>query len=116
MSDVPDLQPVVDDCIRSSVVRRATEPQPPLASAIWTCDASTFYQLDAKCQDFVTRYLGRSLITPDDPSMVEVNRKLLRLTFTVRPMNIYVDEKDILDVVRVTGLRICLNIAYSTLS
>ncbi|KAI1746486.1 hypothetical protein F4782DRAFT_524336 [Xylaria castorea] len=79
--DIPDLQPVADDLIRSSVVRRGAEPQPPLAGAVWTSDASAFYQLDAKCQDFVTRYLGRSLITPDDPNMIEVNRKLLRLTF-----------------------------------
>ncbi|KAI3334144.1 hypothetical protein F4824DRAFT_468860 [Ustulina deusta] len=81
MPNVPDLQPVADDLIRASVVRGA-EPQPPLTGTVWTSDASTYYQLDAKCQDFVTRYLGRSLITPDDPNMVEVNRKLLRLAFT----------------------------------
>ncbi|KAI0454809.1 hypothetical protein F5B21DRAFT_474331 [Xylaria acuta] len=81
MPDVPDLQPVADDLMRSSVVRGA-EPQPLLAGVVWTSDASASYQLDAKCQDFVTRYLGRSLIAPDDPNMVEVNRKLLRLAFT----------------------------------
>ncbi|KAI0423547.1 hypothetical protein F5Y09DRAFT_336495 [Xylaria sp. FL1042] len=81
-SGVPDLQPVADDLVRPSVVQKGAEPQPPLAGNVWTSDTSTFYQLDAKCQDFVTRYLGRSLITPDDPNMVEVNRKLLRLTFT----------------------------------
>ncbi|KAI1425491.1 hypothetical protein F5Y12DRAFT_747009 [Xylaria sp. FL1777] len=79
---VPDLQPVADDLIRSSVDQGGVEPQPPLDGAVWTSDASTFYQLDAKCQDFVTRYLGRSLITPDDPSIVEVNHKLLGLCFT----------------------------------
>ncbi|KAI8948822.1 hypothetical protein F4801DRAFT_603899 [Xylaria longipes] len=82
LPDVPDLQPLADDSIRSSVVRGGADPQPPLAGTVWTSNKSTSYQLDAKCQDFVTRYLGRSLITPDDPNMVEVNRKLLRLTFT----------------------------------
>ncbi len=92
MPNVPDLQPVADDLIRASVVRGA-EPQPPLAGTVWTSDASTYYQLDAKCQDFVTRYLGRSLITPDDPNMVEVNRKLLRLAFTVRPIKQFFSSK-----------------------
>ncbi|KAI1347625.1 hypothetical protein F5Y01DRAFT_329525 [Xylaria sp. FL0043] len=82
MPGVPDLQPIADDLVRLSVDRRNAEPQPPLAGNVWTSDTSTFSLLDAKCQDFVTRYLGRSLITPDDPSMVEVNRKLLRLAFT----------------------------------
>ncbi|TRX93724.1 hypothetical protein FHL15_005400 [Xylaria flabelliformis] len=80
MPDVADLQPVADDLIRSSVIR-GVKPEPPFASTIWTSDASTFYQLDAKCQEFITRYLGRSLINPDDPNMGEVNRKLLRLAF-----------------------------------
>ncbi|KAI0521012.1 hypothetical protein F5B22DRAFT_34148 [Xylaria bambusicola] len=82
MPDVPDLQPVADDAVRSVVVHREAELQPSLAGTVWTSDASAFYQLDAKCQDFVTRYLGRSLVTPDDPNMAEVNRKLLRLAFT----------------------------------
>ncbi|KAI0186872.1 hypothetical protein EV127DRAFT_164923 [Xylaria flabelliformis] len=81
MPDVADLQPVADDLIRSSVIRGGVKPEPPFASAIWASDASTSYQLDAKCQEFVTRYLGRSLINPDDPKMGEVNRKLLRLAF-----------------------------------
>ncbi|TVY42685.1 hypothetical protein LOCC1_G006958 [Lachnellula occidentalis] len=80
--NVPDLQPVADDAVRSLVGRERAGLQPPLTSAVWTSDASTFYQLDAKCQDFVNRYLGRSLITPDDPNMIEVNRKLLMLAFT----------------------------------
>lgn len=54
-----------------------------MASAVWTSNTTYFYQLNAKCQDFLTRYLGRSLITPGDPSIIEVNRKLLALTFTV---------------------------------
>ena len=83
MPSVPDLQPVADDSVRPLVIRGRAELQPPLTSAIWTSDTSTFYQLNAKCQDFVTRYLGRSLITPDDPNMIEVNRKLLILAFTV---------------------------------
>lgn len=41
------------------------------------------YLLSTKCQDFVTRYLGRSLIDPGDPNMREVNRQLLALAFVV---------------------------------
>ncbi|KAH8689349.1 hypothetical protein BGW36DRAFT_390715 [Talaromyces proteolyticus] len=82
MPNVPDLQPVTDDSSSTFVVQGRAQLQPPLTSAVWTSDASTFYQLDAKCQDFVTRYLGRSLITPDDPNMIKVNRKLLILAFT----------------------------------
>lgn len=65
------------------MVRRRTEILPPLTNAVWTADASTSYQLNAKCQDFVTRYLGRSLMTLDDPNMTQVNRKLLELAFSV---------------------------------
>lgn len=83
MPNVPDLHAVADDTVRSSFVGRKAELYPSLSSAVWTSDASTSYQLDARCQDFVTRYLGRSLITPDDLNMVEVNRKLLVLAFTV---------------------------------
>lgn len=85
MPNTPDLQPVAADMERLLVVRGNAEIQPPLTSAVWTSDASTSYQLNAKCQDFITRYLGRSLITftPDDPHMVQVNRKLLKLAFAV---------------------------------
>ncbi|RDL30234.1 uncharacterized protein BP5553_10512 [Venustampulla echinocandica] len=80
--NTPDLQPVADDSVRSLVVRERAELRPPLTSGVWTSDASTFYQLNAKCQDLANRYLGRGLITPDDPNMIEVNRKLLILAFT----------------------------------
>lgn len=83
MSNIPDLQPIVADTGRPLEVRGKEELQPPIASAVWTSDESTSYQLNAKCQDFITRYLGRSLITPDDPNMTHVNRKLLGLAFTV---------------------------------
>ncbi|KAF7114476.1 hypothetical protein CNMCM5793_008780 [Aspergillus hiratsukae] len=73
--------PIAADTWRPLVVRGKAELQPPVASAVWTSDESTFYQLNAKCQDFITRYLGRSLITPNDPNMIHVNRKLLRLAF-----------------------------------
>lgn len=66
------------------MVRREAELQVPVSSAVWTSDEFTFYQLNARCQDFITRYLGRSLLTPDDPNMVHVNRNLLKLAFTVR--------------------------------
>lgn len=81
LSNIPDLQPIAADAGRPLVVRGKAELQPPVASAVWTSDESTSYQLDAKCQDFITRYLGRSLITPDDPNMIHVNRKLLKLAF-----------------------------------
>lgn len=84
MSNIPDLQPVAADTRRLLVVARGkAEPRPPVTSAVWTSDASISYQLNAKCQDFITRYLGRSLTTPNDPNMTQVNRKLLELTFTV---------------------------------
>lgn len=83
MPNVPDLQPVAVDAGRSLVIRRKAELQPPPTNAVWTSDALTSYQLNAKCQDFVTRYLGRSLITPDDPNMAQVNAKLLELAFAV---------------------------------
>lgn len=83
MSNVPDLQPVADDSVRSLVAQERPGPQAPLTSAVWTSDASTSYQLNAKGQDFITRYLARSLITPDDANMIKVNRNLLTLAFTV---------------------------------
>lgn len=83
MSNVPDLQPVAAGTGRPLVAQGKAELQPPLTNAVWTSDASTSYQLNAKCQDFITRYLGRSLITPDDPNMIQVNRKLLQLAFAV---------------------------------
>ena len=67
----------------SLVVRERTELHPPPSRVVWASDQSTSYQLNAKCQDFINRYLGRSLITPDDPDLVHVNRRLLRLAFAV---------------------------------
>jgi len=87
--NIPDLQPVADDSVRALVVRERSELQPPLTGTVWTSDFSTSYQLNAKSQDFVTRYLGRSLITPNDPNMIEVNRKLLILTFTVSIIKLF---------------------------
>ncbi|KAK1998060.1 hypothetical protein LX36DRAFT_576988 [Colletotrichum falcatum] len=81
--NVSDLQPIAVDTSRLLMVRgqRQGDIQPPLTNAVWTCDMFTSYQLNAKCQDFITRYLGRSLITPSDPTMIVVNRKLLELAF-----------------------------------
>jgi len=94
--NIPDLQPVTDDSVRSLVVRKRAELHAPLTSAVWISNASTFYHLNAKCQDFVTRYLGRSLITPDDPNIVEVNRKLLTLAFTVSLIRwFYICQQDL---------------------
>lgn len=83
MSNTPDLQPVGADAGRPLVARGNAELRPPVSSAVWTSDESTSYQLNAKCQDFITRYLGRSLLTPDDPNMLQVNRQLLKLAFAV---------------------------------
>lgn len=84
---IPDLQPVAADAMErlQEVVHGKAELQAPLTSAVWASDASTCYQLDAKSQDFITRYLGRGLITPDDPLMTQVNRELLKLAFDVSP-------------------------------
>ncbi|KAJ3539747.1 hypothetical protein NM208_g5364 [Fusarium decemcellulare] len=82
MPNTSDLQPVTAASGRPLVVPADAKLQPPPTSAVWTSDASTTYQLNAKCQDFVTRYLGRSLTNPDDPNMIQVNRKLLKLAFT----------------------------------
>ncbi|UKZ48205.1 hypothetical protein TrVGV298_002441 [Trichoderma virens] len=80
--DVLDLQPVTrDPAMYAFQVVRQGVLQPPPSSSVWTTDGSNFYQLNSKCQEFVTRYLGRSLITPDDPRMVQVNRRLLALAF-----------------------------------
>ncbi|KAJ5693048.1 hypothetical protein N7462_002471, partial [Penicillium macrosclerotiorum] len=80
MSNGPDLQPVAP---RTDSMMILGEPKlhPSLTNAVWASDASTFYQLNTKCQDFVTRYFERSLLVPDDPNMIEVNRKLLELAF-----------------------------------
>lgn len=90
MAHVPDLHSVADDTIRSLVAQERAELQPPITSAVWTWDESTSYQyqLNAKSQDFVSRYLGRSLITPDDPNMMQVNRELLALAFNVSRINL----------------------------
>ncbi|KAI1131409.1 hypothetical protein F5Y10DRAFT_233606 [Nemania abortiva] len=79
---IPDLQPITHDSRGLLATLSRVEPRAPLTNSIWTSDSSSYYQLDAKCQDFLTRYLGRSLITPDDPNMNQVNRKLLALAFT----------------------------------
>jgi hypothetical protein len=83
MSNTPDLYPVAAGTGRSLVARKKAQIQSPLTNAVWVTDASTSFQLNAKCQDFINRYLGRSLITPDNPKMIKVNRKLLELAFTV---------------------------------
>jgi hypothetical protein len=94
MSNVPDLQPIAADTGRRLVVRGKAELQAPVASAVWTADESISYQLNAKCQDFITRYLGRSLITPDDPNMIHVNRRLLRLAFAVSIISLILSPSD----------------------
>ncbi|KAJ6131119.1 hypothetical protein N7523_001579 [Penicillium sp. IBT 18751x] len=81
MSNIPDLQPIATDTRRPLVVRGKVELRAPISSAVWASDESMSYQLNAKCQDFITRYLGRSLLTPNDPNMRHVNRRLLRLAF-----------------------------------
>ncbi|RMZ37009.1 C6 finger domain protein [Aspergillus flavus] len=81
MSNISDLQPIAAGTGRQLIVRGKAELQPPVSSAVWTSDEFTSYQLNARCQDFITRYYGRSLAIPDDPNIIHVNRKLLRLAF-----------------------------------
>ncbi|KAJ5769017.1 hypothetical protein N7520_003576 [Penicillium odoratum] len=76
-SNIQDLQPIA----RPLPVQEKVEIEPVVSSAVWTCDDSTIYQLSAKCQDFISRYYGRSLTIPDDPNAIHVNRKLLNLAF-----------------------------------
>jgi hypothetical protein len=64
----------------------------PVVSAVWTCDETTSYQLDAKCQNLVTRCFERSLIIADDPNMIYVNRKLMRLAFNVSPITLTISR------------------------
>ncbi|KAH7311599.1 hypothetical protein B0I35DRAFT_481553 [Stachybotrys elegans] len=79
---VPDLQPIAPGTGKSLMARGRTPLlSPPVGSPVWSSDASTHFQMNAKCQDFVTRYLGRSLLTPHDPNMCQVNRRLLKLAF-----------------------------------
>ncbi|PYI22484.1 C6 finger domain protein [Aspergillus violaceofuscus CBS 115571] len=77
--NIPDLQPITAET--GLTARGKAELQRPVASAVWTADQSTFYQLNTKCQDFLTRYYGSSLLSPDDPNMMHVNRRLLQLAF-----------------------------------
>ncbi|KAF7169369.1 hypothetical protein CNMCM5623_002132 [Aspergillus felis] len=58
------LKPIAADTGRPLVVRGKAELQPPIASAVWTSDESTFYQLNAKCQDFITRLLRLAFAYP----------------------------------------------------
>lgn len=83
MSNTSDLQPIAAGTGRQLIVRGKAELQLPVSSAVWTSDEFTSYQLNARCQDFITRYYGRSLTIPDDPNIIHVNRKLLRLAFEV---------------------------------
>ncbi|KAL3461949.1 hypothetical protein BJX64DRAFT_150973 [Aspergillus heterothallicus] len=79
---VPDLHPVAGGTADRALLARG-KPQiaAPQTNNVWTADSLTAYQLSARCQDFITRYLGRSLITPDDANMRQVNLKLLELAF-----------------------------------
>ncbi|KAI1146358.1 hypothetical protein F4825DRAFT_199473 [Nemania diffusa] len=79
---VPDLQPITGDSEGLLATRNRVQLRAPFTNAVWTTDGSYYYQLNAKCQDFITRYLGRSLITPDNHKMIQVNRELLALAFT----------------------------------
>lgn len=83
MPNIPDLHHVAADTAKPMVARKRATLRPPPTNAVWTSDASLCYQLNARCQDFITRYLGRSLLTPGDTNMLQVNRKLLELAFTV---------------------------------
>ncbi|TVY12513.1 hypothetical protein LARI1_G009617, partial [Lachnellula arida] len=76
---IPDLQPVVARAV-GSLGRVAGGLATAGAGAVWTCggDGSAGWELGAREQELVMRYLGRSLVTSDDG----VNRKLLGVAFT----------------------------------
>ncbi|KAJ5217625.1 uncharacterized protein N7469_011250 [Penicillium citrinum] len=80
MLNVPDLQPIVMNT-DMPMTRRKTSLRPAISSSVWTYDKHTCYELNSRCQDFISRYLERSLVPPYDPNMVHVNRKLLGLAF-----------------------------------
>jgi hypothetical protein len=80
-TSIPDMQ--LELLSASKVVQPTSVLRPPVTSTVWTADASYSYQLNAKCQDFITRYLRQSLCNPDDPNMARVNRELFALSFTV---------------------------------
>ncbi|KAI1339965.1 hypothetical protein F5Y15DRAFT_380997 [Xylariaceae sp. FL0016] len=82
MPGVPDLHPVAADEGKALTTRREPNPQISVAGAIWTSDELTSYQVNVKCQNFITRYLGRSLITPHDSTVIQMNRKFLELALT----------------------------------
>ncbi|KAI1266422.1 hypothetical protein F5Y18DRAFT_416301 [Xylariaceae sp. FL1019] len=80
---VPDLQPACADSTSAPPhPQQRVRLRPPLTAAIWTADSSTHYELNAKCQDFFTRYYARSVLNPEDPNMRQANRELLSLAFT----------------------------------
>ena len=92
MPNTGDLQPLAADPAGPMVALRMAKIQPSLTNAVWSSDVSISYryQLNTRCQDFITRYLGRSLVAvvPNDPNIGQVNRKLLELTFTVSLMTL----------------------------
>ncbi|KAI0141573.1 hypothetical protein GGR57DRAFT_487181 [Xylariaceae sp. FL1272] len=80
---VTDMQPACADSMRaSSRPQERLRLRPPPTAAIWTADSSTRYELNARCQGFITRYLARRILNPEDPHMMQANRKLLSLAFT----------------------------------
>ncbi|RGP78842.1 putative c6 finger domain [Fusarium longipes] len=78
--NVPDLQPMTET--GRSLVPCKPAFRPSITNAVWTSDEFSRYQLNAKCQDFATRYYERSLLTPGDLNMVKVNQGLFKLAFT----------------------------------
>ncbi|KAM0715779.1 hypothetical protein Q7P37_008293 [Cladosporium fusiforme] len=84
MFNVPDLQPIAAHAEQGAVLQRKIELRPALKHEFCTYDPSScyVYKLDTRCRDLITRYLGQSLITPDDPDMAHVNRSLLSLALT----------------------------------
>ena len=83
LPNIPDLQPITVARGQQVVFRSHARPSRCLSSGVWSCDGSTRYELNAKCQDFISRYLGRSLISPDNADVAQVNLRLLGLAFEV---------------------------------
>ncbi|KAH7413048.1 hypothetical protein BKA64DRAFT_719010 [Cadophora sp. MPI-SDFR-AT-0126] len=82
MPHTSDLQPLTADRSGPLVVRSNTKIYRHITDEIWASDASSSCHLDAKRQDLIDRYLGRSLVNSNDPRMMHINRKLLELAFS----------------------------------
>ncbi|KAH7026657.1 uncharacterized protein B0I36DRAFT_434047 [Microdochium trichocladiopsis] len=81
---VGDLQPVhaVSDEHIGSQRRSVATPRAPISSCVWASDDYGYsYQLNTRCQHYLTRYFGWSLAAPNNPIVSKLNARLLALSF-----------------------------------